>query len=80
MGDEAVVADGHIAQYGILDARMLHKALGDLDVQLEDTKLHFAVELHAPHPYRHEVVGYGHIAPVLSPTAVVLQLYDFVIG
>ena len=45
--DEAVVADGHIAQCGVVDAAVFHEAVGDFHGPPPVAQASPAIELHA---------------------------------
>ena len=76
---QAVIAHGHIAQGGVVDAGMLEEVLGNLDILLAAAQPDVAVEHDPMEELRLESV-FGNLdpVPVFSPAAVLLQcLYLF---
>ena len=71
--DQAVVADGDIAQGSITNAGMLEEAFGYLHIALKHADADIAVQLDILHITGTEIVGYLNRAPVLSPTILVFE-------
>ena len=73
--DEAIVSDDDIVQGGIADARVLVKARTYLDALVEAAYADFSVEHYLTHVFGIEVFCDVDGSPVLSPTAILLQLF-----
>ena len=73
--DEAIVSDDDIVQGGIADARVLVKARAYLDALVEAAYADFSVEHYLTHVFGIEVFCDVDGSPVLSPTAILLQLF-----
>lgn len=71
--DETVVAYFHIAERGVVDARVLIEITGDFHVGFKYAQSHVAIKLHIMQVYGLEVLIYEHIAPVFGPTAIILK-------
>ena len=77
---EAVVADGYVAQGGVVYARVLNKTLAHLHAFLKRAELYGAVEHHAVEIVGLEVLCNAYGRPVLGPAAVVLEQPYFLFG
>lgn len=78
--DEAVIANGHIAQRGIVDAAVLHEAVGDLHCAAAVTQAGPAVELHTMAAAGVKVGRHHDIIPVLRPAVFFLQGFDLLVS
>ena len=70
--DQAVVADGDIAQGGIIDAGMLGEALGNLYLLLEHAETDVTIEYYTMEAIGREILSYKNATPVFCPAAVLL--------
>ena len=70
--NKTVVANGDIAQRGIVDARMLGKACGYLDHLFEDAQTDITIEYYSVEIIGTEVLSHFYSVPIFSPTAVIL--------
>ena len=77
--DETVVADGHIVQGRIMDAGMLAKPAGKLELPPELSEAHGAREAH-PVDMVHRGGGGQHLSPIVRLAAGGLQLIDFLLS
>ena len=78
--DETVVSDGYIAQGGIVDARVLYKALAYLHILVECSDVYFTVEHYAVHEVRFKIFWDIDGCPVFCPTVIALEYIDFLGG
>ena len=77
--DEAVVSDGHIAQRGVVDAAVLHKAVSDFHCSAAVTQSRPSVELHTMAAARVIIGRYLDVFPVLCPTVILFQGFDLLV-
>ena len=78
--NQAVVADGHVAQRGIVDAAVFHKAVGDFDSAFATAQACPAVELHTMAALDIKLISYSYFVPVLSPAVVLLQRFNLLLS
>ena len=71
--NEAVVTHRDVAQRGIVDASMLAKALGHLDLLLEDAQADVAIEHDTVEAVGRKGLGHLYTIPTLGPTTIVLE-------
>ena len=78
--DQAVVADSHVAQRGIVDAAVLHKAFGNLYCSASVTQTRPAIKLHSVTTARIKIGRHLNFIPVLCPTVIPFQGFDLLVG
>ena len=71
--DETVVAHSDIAQGGIIDTRVFHKAFGHFHLLLEDTQSDVAIEDDTMEVVGRKLLSDLYALPVFSPTAIILE-------
>ena len=71
--NEAVVADGDIAQRCVVHSRMLEESLAHLHTLVKMSEAYVAIEHHAVEIIWCEVFAYFNALPVFRPTAVSLK-------
>ena len=76
---QTVVTHRHVTQCGVVDARMLRKALGHFDHLFEFTQANIAIEYHTVEIIGAEVLGHLYSVPVLGPTAIAFKHLNFLL-
>ena len=75
--NQTVVTHAHVAEGGIVDARVLEEALGHLNLLVEFTQADIAIEHHSMEIIRFKAFGYHYSLPVFAPANIVFQNLDF---
>ena len=74
---QTVITHRHITQRGIVDTRVLHKALRYLNHLLKRTETDITIKHHSVEIIGAEPVCHHHALPVLSPADIILQNLNF---
>ena len=75
--DQTVVADGHVAEGGVIDTRVLGESLGHLNHLVEGAQTDIAIEHHAVEVVGNEILIHHYALPVFCPAYIVLQNFNF---
>ena len=75
--DQTVITHRHVTQRGIVDTRVLHKALRHLDHLLKGPETDVTIKHHAVEVIGTEPVSHHHALPVLRPADIILQDLNF---
>ena len=78
--NQTVIANGHVAQGGVVDAAVFEETTAHFDVFLEVTDVNFAVKHHAMHVIGLKIFAHMDVRPVFGPTTLNLKNADLFIG
>ena len=71
--NQTVIAHSDIPQRGVIDTRMLEKALSHLHHLMEGTQSDVTIEYHTMEVVRLKILSHHHPLPVLCPADIILQ-------
>ena len=76
---QTIIANGDVAQRGVVDSWVLGKALGNLHLLFELTQADVAIEYHTVETIRSEGLVNHHTVPTFRPAAIVVEYGNFLL-